>query len=231
MNYLEKVLHEPDEIKEIIRLFFMEPVPKEEIDKYTKTELEEVAITFLNLLLNIKIDKIIELIEKNYMYIKEIDSKNIPQFSNINNIDKVLNIISSNENILYKDIGYYFNKNASEIAQQKYGENHYKICSQIGFTTEKKPYSLTFIGEEYKKFSKDEKEDLKTKLMLRIPIIQYIIVNAKKGRVSVMELLEQYVAKSTAVRRRSNIKVIVNKIVDLAGNEYKEIINNNIDWK
>lgn len=231
MNYIDKILADSIYTNEILKLFYMEPVSDEDSKKYSDSDLEKVAKRIFELLLETRVEDIIDIIEANASKIKTITTANIPQFSDIAHVEKVLDIVCSNENATFEDIGYYFNKDGKSGAQRKYGENHYNLCSQLGLTTTKKPHELTFLGKEYRTLSKENKEDLKTKLALRVPIIQTIMIDSKHKEISILKVLGNYLSGSTALRRRSNIRVLVTRISDSANGELKETINNNLDWK
>lgn len=231
MNYIDKILKDSIYSNEILKLFFMEPVSEEELIGYQDSELEKVAKEIFQLLLDTKTEDIITIIESNMSDIKKITAANIPQFSNIDHLEVVLDIVLSNENATFEDIGYYFNKDGKVGAQRKYGENHYKLCSQLGLTSVKKPFELSFLGKAYRKLSKDDKEEIKTKLALRIPIIQSIIIDAQHKEVVISKRLGQYLSDSTALRRRSNIRVLVTRICNSVSAELKDTITNNLNWK
>ena len=86
----------------------------------------------------------------------EIKSINIPQFSNIDDLNGVLDIVYSTDNITFEDIGYYFYPESKLHAQWKYGENHYKMAALLGLTSWDKPYRVTDFGVEYMKIPKRE---------------------------------------------------------------------------
>lgn len=163
----------------------------------------------------------------------DITTKNIPQFSDIQSIDKVLNIVESSVDgkLAYRNIGYFFNKDASEGAQHKYGENHYKLASSIGLVTVEKPYSVTPLYYAYLLSERTQKKEIIAKLLLNIPIIQKILIESEKSSYNVPDLLYQYLSKSTARRRGSSIKQVINSICDIMPETERAIIKNNIEWR
>ena len=179
---------------------------------------------------DLSIEDLFDIIFLNREKIQDITAKNIPQFSNINIINNVLNIINdSSEEVTRQYIGYILNKNASPLAQTKYGENHLKLAIQLGLASEK-PCSVSAIGYEYMKLSDTDKVNIQAKLSLRIPIIQHILLNACDGVTNGMLLLSTVLSEKTAVRRRSNVKKLIAEIYSLSSAEFKIKVLNNIIW-
>ena len=164
---------------------------------------------------------------------RDITTKNIPQFSDIQSIDKVLSIVESSVDgkLAYRNIGYFFNKDASEGAQHKYGENHYTLASSIGLVTVEKPYSVTPLYYAYLLNERSQKKEITAKLLLSIPIVQKIIIESEKSSYNVPDLLYLHLSKSTARRRGSSIKQIINSICDIMPEAERTAMKNNIKWR
>jgi hypothetical protein len=161
----------------------------------------------------------------------EVKSINIPQFSNIDDLNGVLDIVYSTDNITFEDIGYYFYPESKIHAQWKYGENHYKTAALLGLTSWDKPYHVTDFGIEYMKIPKSERNTIRNKLILRIPIVQQILLESMDHELKPIDILTQYLALTTAKRRHSNVHVMVDLIVNsLELNQRIEIVEN-IKWK
>lgn len=231
MSYIDEILNESIYQNEIIKLFYLSPVSNEELKVYTDEQLNIVAGKIVDILKAISIDNIISIIEANKAEIAEITPANIPQFSNINSINDVLDVVESSDEITFELIGYYINKNASKGAQIKYGENHYKTAAAIGLTTLNKPFHVTALGKKYMSLSWEDKISIRNKLFLLVPIVQKIIIDAKYRTVHPLDVLRLYLSESTSIRRRSNVRTMVEYVYKDADMELLLEIKKNLDWK
>lgn len=179
----------------------------DDIDSLSNDSITEV----LNELQELSFEYILKEIQINKTSLRSIESSNIPQFSDFDDVFKVLRILSDSpeQNISYNILGYYLcPKGAKMGAKNKYGENHYKLAVQLGLATNNKPYKLSIIGNKINKMSDDERMPIVSRLILRIPIIQNLLNKAIRNKVYVLDVLEEYLSKSTALRRRSNVKTL-----------------------
>lgn len=172
----------------------------------------ELLIRYIN---NMCIEEIIEFIDDNDMLIDAMNSKNIPQFSDINYVDTILSTVKTNPDGDYELFGYFYKKDANEGAHRKYGENHYKTASLMGLVTQKSPFCVTYFGESYIKLSEKEKLLIRPKLYMRIPIIQKVMSDSLYGKAYPMELMRTCLSESTVIRRRSNVRAMVKEICGL----------------
>ena len=156
---------------------------------------------------------------------------NIPQFSDIDDLNGVLDIVYSSENITFEDIGYYFYPDSKIHAQWKYGENHYKTAALLGLTSWNKPYQVTDFGVEYMKIPAQERDNIRNKLILRIPVIQRVLLISMERELKPMDILTQHLALSTAKRRHSNLHVMVELVINSMNTENRLEIAENIKWK
>ena len=177
--------------------------------------------------------EIYDLIKDHRDELSDITTKNIPQFSELSSIEKVLNIVESSVdgNLAYKNIGYFFNKDSTELAQHKYGENHYKLASSIGLATTNKPYEVTPLYYAYLLEERAIRKNLIAKLLMCIPVIQRILLNSEHEKYNVPDLLYKYISKSTARRRGSSIKQILNAIYTVMPETERVNMKNNIEWR
>ena len=176
------------------------------------------------------IDALMQIITDNKELIKPITAKVIPQFSNINDVDIVIRVINDSvDEISRQYIGYMINKNSSEAAQIKYGENHLKLAIMLGLVTEN-PYGVTKIGKEYMKLSEDHRQAIRAKLAMRIPLVQYLLVYSQEKVVDGTEYLKSILSEKTAIRRRSNAKTLIKCICQQASLDLRKQILNNIVW-
>lgn len=169
-------------------------------------------------------------IEQSQEKTEEISSRNISQFSDINAVDHVLDIVSNaSETVTGPYVGYILNKNSSEGAQSRYGRDHLRLGIQMGLISEK-PYTVTDLGKLYMELSDPDKEIIRSKLYLRVPIIQKLIFESKNKRINAMDELRAYLSEKTAVRRRSNINTLLDEISKISSVELQKQIMNNIYW-
>ena len=231
MNYIDKLLKQDIYPHEILNDFYLSPVLSEDLKKYTEVELELATDRLISILIGTKVEDILIVIEANRNRIVEITSANIPQFSNIDAINEVLDYVVSADEITYELIGYYINKDAKKGAQTKYGENHYKMAAAIGLTTAERPFAVTMLGSKYMRLTKKEKISLRNKLFLLVPIVQQIIIAAKYREIQPMQILRLYLSESTSVRRRANVRTMVEYVYKDAGVELATEIKKNLDWK
>ncbi len=216
-------------IEEILRLFFMHPLTRRQEERYATEFSEQTAEKMMSLLVETPIQEIFNIIYSHRDEIREIKTIEIPQFSNINDIDKVLAIVKSNPECTYQLIGYFFNKEGKEYSQWKYGENHYKGAVALGLAEAGKPFALSPLGEKYITSTREEREIIKPKLCLLVPIVQEILVNGYDGPYHAMIILRSLLSEKTAVRRRSSIKQIIRAIE--AAMPEADFIQKNLIWE
>lgn len=192
------------------------PNPKTTVDYLIKCPVEDLFIV----------------VEQNRSSIPPITAKLIPQFSKLDDVDKVVQIINDSydaSTISRQYIGYMINKNASELAQTKYGENHLKLAIMLGLVKEK-PYVVTSLGKEYLRLSVRDRHIVRDKLAMRIPMIQYLLVRSKNETIDGTEYMKSVLSEKTAIRRRSNVRKLINNIGDLSSADMKKQILDNIVW-
>ena len=122
-------------------------------------------------------------------------------------------------------------KGAKLGAQTKYGENHYKLAVQLGFVTSEKPFIATDLGYAYYlNADEEQRSEIKKRLALRIPIIQRALLTADVKQVNMSDLMCEYLSESTMLRRRSNVRELLNDIMDISKPEMQRRLNN-IVWR
>lgn len=230
-NYIVLLMEGSTDKTNILYQFYMNPLSRFEEELYKDEVLEKVSELVVNLLMNTSIEEILDIIELHKTEIEEITTSNIPQFSSIEDLDKIPAIVETNRNCDYTLIGYYFNKDANSEAQRKYGENHYKADVQLGLVKEGEPYEITAIGRIYMNLPEEDKSNLKAKLCLRVPIIQYNLTFARRDKMDGMKILRTLLKESTAIRRRSSIKNMIRHTLKYADKATCDLINNNISWE
>lgn len=233
-NYIKKLLTPSESNEEIIRSFFLHPHSRDQKKGYSNDELFCAANRLFNILTTTSTEDILDVIEKYQDEIQPITTGSIPQFSELTDADRIPDIVLSNPDCKYKLIGYFFNKEAADYSNQKYGENHYKLAAQLGLCeyADKKAKdgitAVSFLGTVYKDLPLSVRNELRPKLCLQVPFIQHIMIEARHGKVDAMAELQSMLTPSTSVRRRSSIQQMMHAIEEtLSSDRY---IMNNIKW-
>jgi len=233
-NYINKILNSEIYDNEIIKLFYLYPLDNETLNSYSSEQLERVYATIGKILLKTKWTTIMNIIEANRNAISSLTPSNIPQFSKLGHVFDIVEIVKSNPDGNFQLYGYFFNKTGSKGAQTKYGENHYKVAALLGLTKKNKPFDITPLGDYYLTLNGNEKTIFRTKLFLQIPIIQKILVESKYKELNGIQLMKISLASSTAIRRRGNVKAMLNLVFDACLSEDFETINKmkeNLLWE
>lgn len=187
-------------------------------------------LAILDVIYNTSAEDIFGVICENKDQLPAIKTNNIPQFSNADDLFSVLRIIidSGMEDLTYEKIGYFMCPQGAKVgAKTKYGENHYKLAVQLGLAKAEKPFAATEFGVAFYITDDEEKQtNVKKKLSLRVPIIQQALLSADSEMIDMEEFMEQYLAHSTMLRRRSNVRELVSFIMDVADTRMQHRINN-----
>ena len=234
-NYIEAVITGESDHETLVGLFFLRGMDDSFMAGYSEKERYEAGKIILRLISDTDTARIIDILDRHSNDIRPIVTSGIPQFSEFTDADKVLRILLANEGCDFEYIGYMVNKNAQESAQYKYGENHYKLCYQLGLVEWAgkakitKATKISRLGAAYLEYNEDARESLQAKLCFRLPIIQKQLTEAKHGDVDGMQmLLDAGLSQSTAVRRRSSMRQMLRAISRTLpeDKDYTE----NIDW-
>ena len=229
MNYMDLLLGYGTDEDEILHQFFLHPLSKEERMQYSEKDTDRAARRLIDILRRVPTGTIIDILSRHSDEIPVITTGSIPQFSNIDDLDRVPGIVMSNPGCKYKLIGYFFNKDAQESAQQKYGENHYKAAAQIGLCeevikkTEASMPEVTKLGEVYDELDKEDKETVKAKLCFLIPVIQKFFTEGRNGTVDAKGLYESMLSAATVIRRRSSTMMLIRCIAKTLEGPDKDI--------
>lgn len=203
-----------------IRLFYNHTIDLANISAgmslYLVTE-EQVCQSMLNLLLTHDCTDLLEIISQDYKPFG-INKADICQYSSLDDayyrvVD--LSIRSGISGITWDRMGYLLRiKPRSKVADTKYGENHGKMAVQMGLCTMDKNHHFwpSQFGVIFNQLSPTEKEILKPKLCLYIPIIQNYFVSGMDDRL--MESYFSLLKESTQKRRRPNINNIIRIVKD-----------------
>lgn len=198
-------------------------------------EVTEMASgSFLGLLCNLSISEVFEVIRNNSDKLCEITTGNIPQYSNLFDVFKVVQIIHDcGKPIDMYELGYYLRgDNRTSEAQRKYGENHYKFACQLGLAkfVPRTNTCITNLGIAFYEL-RDEgvQKSVTDRLVLRVPILQRILIDAQDKKVDVVEELGKYLSPATVARRRSNMHNALNWLAQYHDLGMKPILDN-IEW-
>lgn len=137
---------------------------------------------------------------------------------------------NNNPGLKFKEIAeLLFNDNIqrSDCALNKYGENHIKTAELIGlaFKDVSKKYYLSSIGYVFNELDEKNKERLLIRLIIRNKLISQLLVAALQGQFD-MEAFLYDLSKSTYIRRKSNIKRIINIINSSDEYDFSHITKN-----
>ena len=230
-DYVDLINTDTYSVDEVIRLFY-NSFDDDVLKEHTFDELKRAGKMFFTFIRQRTVDEIVSIIDDGTDLLAITNPANIPQFSNIEVVEKLLPLVEANAGIEcnYTLLGYFFNKEADIRAQTKYGENHYKTAMLMGLVKKYKPFDVTPLGFLYMDMSipSEDRSDIKKKLYLRIPLIRYIMLKARKESVNVYEIMSNYLADSTVKRRISNVRLMVDSLVGLSDNKVTYDIN--IKW-
>lgn len=162
--------------------------------------------------------------------IGQITSNDIPQFSNFDKgtieICKVLKVCNG---LNYKQIGDILCQTSkTDIAKQKFGENHSKLASYfnlIYFTKNSSTIiaNISNLGVIFNDYSVYKKDDLLKVLLIRQKFILRILFELMNGNDVELSKVCNFLSESTIKRRSSNIKYLMNFI--LIGSKYRKLID------
>ena len=181
-----------------------------EICRFIESRQYDNAEQLVNMLLAASKKEICEYLKK--MHIKEIEPKNVPQYSSISAGTKdMLSYLRKAGNFgpSFVEVGKHFlGLNHNEAAYTKYGENHSKLAELLGVvdirTQGRRKVYLNDLGIEIEKLSEEKQEDCFDKLAALIPVVQYAVQKDIYGGDDVEKLLMKYLSETTAKRRRKN---------------------------
>lgn len=201
------------------RLFVQGDIVEEDIE-------ETVLRTFLPAL---PVSEIFAFLQAVKPILLPVAATNIPQFSKYDDMDRALNVIAycGQSQISYLDLGKYLcEKGTKDGACTKYGENHGKLAQQHGFACFRgRGLDATYLGTCYLHWEEATRRRVRGRMCLRIPIVQQTLLAAERGTVYMMDVLMQYVASSTAKRRRPNVHAIFDALRQVADAPVTDLLN------
>jgi len=209
-----------------------------ETDSNNECPCEELEDYAINLIIETEPLAIMEIVAQQDYRVMDVGSRDIPQFSDVQDACRTVEIMAASEqyDVTFPELGMYLDPTGSRspAAQQKYGENHFKLAQQLGLLSISKcGYKFAnILGRGFIKIeSQKEKDAVIGKLAMRIPFIQYVILKSKDTNgVRVIDELNERLANSTALRRRSNIETLSRYIRGLNDSELNDLLNR-VDWE
>jgi len=182
---------------------------------YTIYEFSELFISFI---LSHSVGSLIKLSNNFY---QEINTANIPQFSNFDNasINLTKTLIDCGDfGPDFVKLGKYLtDKGKNTVAYRKYGENHSKLSCLLGLSLldlSKRPNRvyLTHLGSSLSKLDIEKQKEITIKLCIQIPIISISLKEAQENKIYIRKKMLQYLSETTVNRRISNVMYIFDKI-------------------
>lgn len=159
-------------------------------------------------------------------------SGDIPCFSKLEDGASRLNELLQFEpnQLTFEEAGYQLRNSVSKRARTKYGECHAKLAAMMSLVTITKSSSFivrpTPWGSYLIRYDWKEKESVLRKMLLRDICVKTMVKSALAGPARYRTLVS-CLSDSTAGRRKSNVKCLINFV--LSGTEYEDILIK-IDW-
>ena len=191
---------------------------------------EECIIKICVFLRGMNINFLIDVLDESY--ISEIKAEDIIQFSSFKAglEDVPLVLEKEDRDLSFDEVGLLLLGNREAGALKKYGENHSKLAeffSLVKLSDDRlTKVKLTSLGLFFTKLDFRFKTKILRILALRNPLIKNLIIKAKFG-IANYNNETSCLSTSTQIRRRSNVKTIVEFI--LKDSDYEDFLNN-IVW-
>lgn len=197
--------------KEVIKLFYSHKFSLVSLTEGMSLEYlteQQICDIILKTLAKKTCSEILDIISEEFVPF-EIKKADICQFSSFeDSYYKVVNLIirSGLQGVSWERMGFLLRSEPrTKVADTKYGENHGKTAVQLGLCYQDSHHNFwtTCFGRCFNDLSDVEKESLKAKLCLYIPIIQNYFVQGMNE-----DLLSSYfniLTESTQKRRKPNV--------------------------
>lgn len=180
--------------------------PHDDVERYVNSVINESVSCYLVYMKNLKTKDIIK-------------PEDVFQFSKLE--DATINFCKkvralNNPGVTCIEIGKILQddgKKRKDGAYIKYGENHVKFAKELGLAFELcNTYYLSGIGYIYSELPNESRQDLLIRLILRSTLIKRLYQASQNGNIELRQFLYM-LADSTYVRRRSNIKKVLEYLV------------------
>lgn len=188
-------------------------ISKEDLEVRGRISLEEYTKQLVEWMIAQPISNVITKIKQETNRNKP-SAANIPQFSNFRDgTFRCVDILSKagDWGPSFLELGKYLaEQRKKNVAYIKYGENHAKLANLLDlvYINDKTPRQifLTCLGKTFLGLTAMDQELLLKRLILRLPIIKEITCS---NQMDIKDILGEYLSKTTAVRRTSNIKTLL----------------------
>ena len=199
-------------------LYYSYNFPEQEVRGYVEKIISE------------PVDRYIEYI-KGVKEREQITAKDVFQFSDMAHATVVIcEKVKAYNNLgmKYIDIGKILlgdGKMRKDGAYIKYGENHVKTAEAMGLFFElSRTYFLSCLGYVYCDLSNEDRHKLLTRLLLRNRLIIRLMQASENGNINAREFFYM-LSDSTYLRRRSNIKAVLNILKSSEEYDFKDFVN------
>lgn len=187
----------------------------------------------LHELLNLSIDDILVIVDQN-SYGLVAEAKYIPQFGTLETVLNVPNYFSQNGSIAtdYVQLGFYLKKDlkASLQANCKFGENHGKTAALLGLVCLiESSITPSCFTHAFVDLPKNDQFKLIRRMILRIPIIQILLSNARIDKFNGYIPMAQ-LKQSTKYRRGTSVRALLRALKELNHAKLNSRIEN-ITWE
>ena len=208
--------------KKFIQLYF-----NKEIDTlcthYNNSEctasINEISEYIIYILLKYSAKDLIEILkESDNTYKEDITKENIPQVKNLDELKEIINILMTNNEIDFVELGRQLKAKVG-ITDQKdaslktYAQNYSKlaalldlvIINKIGVSSN---IEISDLGKNLFNLNEIDKDNIIEKLLLRIPVIRNCVINDFDYNILENDL--KVLAASTPKKRKLDIREMVN---------------------
>jgi hypothetical protein len=228
--------HNYDSITGLYLLNKINPLCLEQIKKTcTENNGNSINNSLVNNITNIEPRLILEVLDRTEI---NLSISEVPQFNNFYNatkgmIDYLMTVDSTN----YLDAGTFFtDEHNKPEARRKYGEEHLKLSTQLGFsvmpTTNglKKSAQISPFGIQCATIEYSLLKRMIPKLIMRVPIISYMIKKAKTEPVSIRETMFSINMKESTINRRGTCIKTLLSILNQTNDDELQLRLTQIQW-
>ncbi len=216
-NTWDELLSNPSRKDELLIKYFTKEIDLQCLT-YENSECSlnatQAAKQLIDNLLDISVDALAQLI-KSAENREMVTAENIPQFSDLATamylVPNVLNKIS--QPITYAEMGQRILRGEkNDVADKKYGENHGKVAALLDLAVVSKDsvsatIKTSVLGIIFDSLSKEQKDELLSRLCLRIPIVQNAICSDDMEETLKADM--SILSHTTYIRRLSNVKDLI----------------------
>ena len=195
-------------------------------------DIKKEAESYLNNILEIPLDEFVSFIMQHIPreYILAADTFQFSDFEDATiNVCNVIDTLGNN-GVAFKEIGIKLLNDQGkrkDLALRKYGENHLKAAMLLGlvFKGDNRLYYLSAVGGVFKEATKDYREKLLCRLVIRNKLIRQIISKASQGEFELETFLYD-LSESTYIRRKPNIKYVLEILRGCDEYDFTNILDN-----